>query len=120
MSRTYPRTIALSGASAIALISLNGTALDQHGNGTSHCEDDGTIIVTGSRIQRDGCDAPTPVTAVDFAAIEQAAPTDVAGFINQMPQVYGPLKAGDDDHVVFSNCRFGLVRLRLRRIAHHR
>ncbi|MCP5146224.1 MAG: TonB-dependent receptor plug domain-containing protein, partial [Gammaproteobacteria bacterium] len=47
------------------------------------------IVVTGSRIQRDGYDAPSPLTVVDADALADAAPTNVADYINQMPQLVG-------------------------------
>ena len=40
------------------------------------------IVVTGSRVQRDGYDAPTPATILDVAAIEKAAPANIADFVN--------------------------------------
>ena len=45
------------------------------------------IIVTGTRVQRDGYDAPTPLTVVSAEAIAKAAPANVADYVNQMPQL---------------------------------
>ena len=51
--------------------------------------DPGTITVTGSRIVRNGYDAPTPVTVIGLADIQAAAPANVADFVNQIPSVAG-------------------------------
>jgi iron complex outermembrane receptor protein len=45
------------------------------------------IIVTGSRVKRDGYDAPTPLTVVSADAINKAAPANLADYVNQMPQL---------------------------------
>jgi outer membrane receptor protein involved in Fe transport len=51
--------------------------------------DPGTITVTGSRIVRNGYDAPTPVTVIGLADIQASAPANVADFVNQIPSVAG-------------------------------
>ncbi|MEH3107848.1 MAG: TonB-dependent receptor [Sphingomonas fennica] len=48
-----------------------------------------TVTVTGSRIVRNGYDAPTPVTVIGLADIQAAAPANVADFVNQIPSVAG-------------------------------
>lgn len=48
---------------------------------------DKDIIVTGSRVKRDGYDAPTPLTVVNQDAINKAAPANLADYVNQMPQL---------------------------------
>jgi outer membrane receptor protein involved in Fe transport len=48
---------------------------------------DRDIIVTGSRVKRDGYDAPTPLTVVSQDAINKAAPANLADYVNQMPQL---------------------------------
>lgn len=48
---------------------------------------DKDIIVTGSRVKRDGYDAPTPLTVVSQDAINKAAPANLADYVNQMPQL---------------------------------
>ena len=47
------------------------------------------IVVTGSRVQRNGYDAPTPLTVVDASSIAKLAPTNVANYLNQLPQLTG-------------------------------
>ena len=47
------------------------------------------IVVTGSRVVRDGYEAPTPLTVVGVEQIEAAAPKDIADFVNQLPALAG-------------------------------
>ncbi|TXC64019.1 TonB-dependent receptor [Sphingosinicella ginsenosidimutans] len=47
------------------------------------------IVVTGSRIVRNGYDAPTPVSVVTQDEIQQAAPTTIADYVNQLPALGG-------------------------------
>ena len=43
------------------------------------------IVVTGSRIVRNGYDAPTPVSVVTEQEIRRGAPVTVADYVNQLP-----------------------------------
>ncbi|WP_160174174.1 TonB-dependent receptor domain-containing protein [Sphingopyxis sp. MWB1] len=45
------------------------------------------IVVTGSRIQRSGIDAPTPTVAVGAEIIEAKGITNVADLLNELPQI---------------------------------
>jgi len=47
------------------------------------------IVVTGTRIQRDGYSAPTPLTVLSIQDINASAPANVADFVNQIPSVVG-------------------------------
>ena len=47
------------------------------------------IVVTGSRIARNGFSAPTPTTVVGIQDIQKAAPANIADFVNQLPQLSG-------------------------------
>jgi outer membrane receptor protein involved in Fe transport len=44
------------------------------------------IQVTGSRIQRDGMNTPTPVTMLDSSELQSMAPTTLIDSLSQMPQ----------------------------------
>ena len=48
---------------------------------------DGEIVVTGSRIVRDGFDAPTPVTVLGAAELDARSDTNVADALNLLPQI---------------------------------
>jgi outer membrane receptor protein involved in Fe transport len=47
------------------------------------------IVVTGTRILRDGYKAPTPTTVIDAAQIAAKAPANIADFVNEIPAVVG-------------------------------
>jgi iron complex outermembrane receptor protein len=52
------------------------------------------IIVTGSRIVRDGYSAPTPVTVMSQADITAQAPANISDFVNQLPSIAGSGTSG--------------------------
>lgn len=47
------------------------------------------IVVTGTRIIRDGYNAPTPVSVIGAADIAAKAPVNLADFVNQFPELAG-------------------------------
>ncbi len=47
------------------------------------------IVVTGSRIVREGYEAPTPLTVVSNEQIEKSADANLIGFLNTMPALTG-------------------------------
>jgi iron complex outermembrane recepter protein len=47
------------------------------------------IVVTGTRVVRDGYEAPTPVTVVGVEQIESNATANIADFVNQLPTLAG-------------------------------
>jgi outer membrane receptor protein involved in Fe transport len=49
-----------------------------------------TIVVTGSRIVRNGYSAPSPTTVLSVEDIQARAPINVADYINQLPQMGRP------------------------------
>lgn len=46
-----------------------------------------SIVVTGTRVNRNGYDAPTPLTVVTADTIAKAAPVNVADYVNTLPQL---------------------------------
>jgi len=74
-----PMMLAILGGSA-------GSALAQAAAPTPEVE---TIVVTGSRILRDGFAAPTPVTVTSMAEIETSATNFAADYLNTLPQFAG-------------------------------
>ncbi|EJL35092.1 TonB-dependent siderophore receptor [Novosphingobium sp. AP12] len=52
------------------------------------------IVVTGSRIVRDGYSAPTPVAVLGEADIAAQAPANISDFVNQMPAIAGSGTSG--------------------------
>ncbi|MGE4064292.1 MAG: TonB-dependent receptor plug domain-containing protein [Rhodospirillaceae bacterium] len=43
------------------------------------------IVVTGTRVIRDGYEAPTPLTVMSAEDLQKAAPANIADFVNRMP-----------------------------------
>ena len=49
-----------------------------------------TIVVTGTRVVRDGYQAPTPLTVLTQEEIQNTSPTNnIADFVNQLPALAG-------------------------------
>lgn len=49
------------------------------------------VVVTGSRLGRDGFRAPTPVTVLSSADMEAQAPKNISDFVNQVPSLAGSM-----------------------------
>ncbi len=47
------------------------------------------IVVTGTRVLRDGYEAPTPLTVVGIEQIENTVTPNIADFVNTLPQLAG-------------------------------
>lgn len=47
------------------------------------------VVVTGSRVVRDGYEAPTPVTVLGIEQLQAEAPVNIANAINQLPILAG-------------------------------
>ncbi len=88
------RAVLMCGASALVALAApafaQDTAPQSADTGSSEAAAPAeNIVVTGTRVKRDGYDAPTPLTVVGAESIQKAAPTNVADFVNQMPQLVG-------------------------------
>ncbi len=90
------------GASAISLLLVATPAFAQSAaaeqesapsatatSGDEASGDGAEITVTGSRIQRDGYRAPTPLTVLNSDDIEASAPANVADYVNDIPSLVG-------------------------------
>jgi iron complex outermembrane receptor protein len=78
----------LMGASALALIALSAgaaSAQDAAAPGANVEE----VVVTGSRIVRDGYEAPTPTTVLGVEELQRKAPVNIADQVNQLPSLAG-------------------------------
>src|SRR5690349_18156800 len=71
------------------------------------------LVVTGSRIARDGYDAPTPVNVLGAQEIAAAAPANIADFVNTLPSVAGSTTAANSSGSL-SNGAAGISALNLR------
>ena len=103
------RHYALATASAAALMAQAAPALAQT---TSSAELE-EVVVTGSRIVRDGFDAPTPVNVLGSAEILAEAPANIADFVNTLPSVAGSVTASSSSGSL-SNGQAGISALNLR------
>jgi iron complex outermembrane receptor protein len=65
------------------------TATDDASPTDSATETPADIVVTGSRIVRDGYSSPTPVTVLGAADIAAQAPANISDFVNQLPAIAG-------------------------------
>ncbi len=75
---------------SVALLMAISTALaptaraqDQAGEGAEE------IVVTGTRVARDGYEAPTPLTAINIDEMKDSAPANIADLVNELPQLAG-------------------------------
>ena len=71
------------------------------------------IVVTGSRIVRDGYSAPTPVAVMGQAEIAAQAPANISDFVNQMPAISGSGTSGSSSGGL-SNAAAGINSIGLR------
>jgi len=71
------------------------------------------VVVTGSRISRENFEAPTPVAVLGAEQINQAAPENLADFVNDMPSMVGSATP-QTSNLSFSNGQAGINALNLR------
>jgi iron complex outermembrane receptor protein len=82
--------------------------------------DEGEILVTGSRIRRDGFQNPTPLTVLTKEDIQNTSPTNnIADFVNQLPQLAGSTKPANS-RLNLSNGSAGINALSLRNLGEGR
>lgn len=79
---------ALATVSFAAMLSYSQSVRAQQ-NGPPIPEQEEEIVVTGSRVVRDGYDAPTPVTVLGIDVLEDAAEMNVADLVNSLPSFRG-------------------------------
>ena len=56
--------------------------------------DSSDIVVTGTRIVRDGYTAPTPVTVATVEDLVKSTPTNIPDALNKLPQFQNSLSPG--------------------------
>ena len=79
----------------------------------------GAIIVTGSRIARNGYDAPTPVSVIGLKELQAEAPANIADFVNTLPSVRGSSTAANSSGSL-SNGIAGIASINLRALGANR
>lgn len=85
---------------------------EQPSDATTQAE--GEILVTGSRVVRDGFQSPTPLTVLTAEEIQNSSPTNnLADFVNQIPAVAGSLRPANS-RLAISSGLAGINALNLR------
>jgi len=77
------------------------------------------IAITGSRIQRDGYSAPTPVSVLNSDEIDAVAPANITDFVSTLPSVQGTATASTNSGSL-SNGQAGIATLNLRSLGANR
>lgn len=77
------------------------------------------IVVTGSRIQRDGYTAPTPVTVAPVADLVKATPTNIPDALNKLPQFQNSSSPSRSTHNFANSASHGNI-LNLRGVGGNR
>lgn len=73
------------------------------------------IVITGSRIVRDGYDAPTPVSVISTKELKAEAPANITDFVNTLPAVRGSGTAANSNGAL-SNGAAGVNSINLRNL----
>lgn len=93
----------MCGAGALTALLIMQPALAQELTSAAEAETAAeAIVVTGSRIRRDGFEAPTPVAVIGEEAIQTSAQPNVADYVNTMPILSGSSTPGNSQASVSS------------------
>ncbi|RZM00767.1 MAG: TonB-dependent receptor, partial [Sphingomonas sp.] len=112
---------ALATALAAPAAAQTGTATVQNTQATTvpdaPTEDTGAdVVVTGSRIARDGFQSPTPLTVLSTEEIENGSPSNnIADFVNQLPSLAGSTRPANS-RLNLSSGQAGINALNLRNL----
>lgn len=111
---------AVSRCLGVMLASASLAALNAEAQETSAVEGPiDSVTVTGTRIARDGYDAPTPVSVLGAEEIQAAGTANVADFVNTLPSVVGSATASNSSGAL-SNGQAGISALNLRSLGTNR
>ncbi len=87
---------------------------------TEEASSEREVLITGSRIVRDGFQAPTPLTVLTREDIENTSPSNnIADFVNQQPQLAGSTKPANS-RLNLSSGQAGINALNLRNLGETR
>jgi outer membrane receptor protein involved in Fe transport len=121
--RPFGRKLYLGAATAALALAHGAPALAQEDVGaadTTEAAAGDQIVVTGSRIARDGFKAPTPVVVLTRDDIQNTSPSNnIADFVNQLPQLAGSTKPANS-RLNISNGSAGINALNLRNLGENR
>ncbi len=103
------RALATASAAALSAALVLPAAAQQSAQAPSVEE----ITVTGTRVVRDGYQAPTPLTVMDAEQIRASAPANVADFVNELPALSGSTEPQNSNSAISSGAG-GINTLNLR------
>lgn len=107
----------LAAFSSLAALAVSSGAYAQATAADDSAKD---IIVTGTRIVRDGFQAPTPLTVMSKVDIENSSPTNnIADFVNQLPALAGSTRPANS-RLNLSSGQAGINALNLRNLGETR
>lgn len=110
-------------APAQAQTQPSSTATAQIGYPAPGTSDDGNgpdVVVTGTRIARDGFQAPTPLTVLTQEEIQNSSPSNnIADFVNQLPALAGSTRPANS-RLNLSSGQAGINALNLRNLGESR
>ncbi|RIV80469.1 TonB-dependent receptor [Aurantiacibacter xanthus] len=123
MSNPLSATTRVAGLARVSLLasaaSFAGLALLPTAALAQDSDDSSRIVVTGSRVVRDGSNAPTPLSVISGDEIDAEAPANIADFVNTLPSVNGSQTAVSNSGSL-SNGKSGISALNLRSLGQSR
>ncbi len=117
------RTLLL-GAAALPIVSVSTAAMAQTTSEQATEQDADSsatkvITVTGSRIARDGYDAPTPVNVVTEAELDAEPQANIGDYVSTLPAVQGSQSSSTNSGSL-SNGQAGIATINLRNLGANR
>lgn len=109
--RTYSLRAALLGAITLPAAAISASPALAQDESAAAATGETAIVVTGSRIQRDGSEAPTPVTVIGAELLQQRGSTNVADTLNELPS-FRPLISPATQQAVGGNVGARVLDLR--------
>jgi outer membrane receptor protein involved in Fe transport len=107
------KRVLLAGAAGGVLVTAGAAPAQTAPAAETKVED---IVVTGTRIIRDGFEAPTPLTVLTREDIQNSSPTNnIADFVNQMPALAGSTRPANS-RLNLSSGQAGINALNLRNL----
>ena len=119
------KTLLFSGGAALAMASAASAQTTEASGAIATAQQSGPssdgagnrdIIITGTRIVRDGFQAPTPLTVLTQEDIQNSSPTNnIADFVNQLPSLAGSTRPSNS-RLNLSSGTAGINALNLRNL----
>ncbi|UUL82951.1 TonB-dependent receptor domain-containing protein [Sphingomonas qomolangmaensis] len=130
MHANRPLSVRIATQASLAALALAGlmpatalaqtAATDVQSEATDSATTDPDLVVTGSRIVRDGFQAPTPVTVLTLEDIQNTSPSNnIADFVNQLPSLAGSTRPSNS-RLNLSSGQAGINALNLRNLGAER